>query len=170
MHPRQRGQVAAGQGLSVMVSSIPHSPDCRDLQEPFAGDVDLMHGVLKGILFELAPTVTGPGTVRELRLGREGGGTLQLSWNPDCGTGMRYAVYRGELAGGYGSLLPEPGHCAVPSSSASIPLGGGSADFFLVVPNDGQFEGSYGIDSQGVPRPPSALACHASGTVDSCAP
>jgi polyhydroxybutyrate depolymerase len=109
-----------------------------------------------------------PGAVTELRALQNPDGTIQLRWNRDCGGGTAYAVYRGNLAVGYGSLSPEPGCCAVMRTTVKVPAGPGAADFFLLVPNDGHSEGGYGTVSDGSPRPPATQACLPPGPVDSC--
>jgi len=98
------------------------------------------------------------------------GGALALSWTNDCGSGSLYEIYRGDLAAGYASLRPEPGYCAASGTGATLPLGPGSADFFLVVPTDGGFAGSYGRTSDGSEREMSDEACHPRDLVDNCAP
>ena len=116
-------------------------------------------------------TVAGsPGEVSDLRVSALSGGMLQLNWNEDCGSGVGYAVYRGDLALGYGSMAPLPGFCVQGGTSAVIPSGAGSADFFLVVPFLNGLEGSYGVDSDGDSRSPAAAACYPEGAVDNCAP
>lgn len=111
-----------------------------------------------------------PGSVSGLRVTKEAGGELELSWEPDCGGGAVYSVYRGDLAQGLGSLAPESGQCAVAGTAATIPLGPGSGDFFLVVPNTGTWEGSYGSSSAGAPRPQAADACLPQGEIADCTP
>ena len=79
-----------------------------------------------------------------------------------------YAVYRGDLEVGYESIVPEPGLCDVAGTSATIPLGTGNAEFFLVVPHTAGTEGSYGTSSSGA-RPPAAGACYPQGALAACA-
>jgi hypothetical protein len=110
-----------------------------------------------------------PGAVSGLTVARSGG-ALALGWNADCGGAPQVEIYRGDLAAGYSSLRPEPGLCAASGSSASLPLGPGQADFFLVVPTDGGFAGSYGRAADGSERPPATQACHPRDLVDACAP
>jgi hypothetical protein len=110
-----------------------------------------------------------PGAISGLTVQRAGN-ALALGWTADCaGTGQA-EIYRGDLAAGYTSLRPEPGFCAAGGTGASIPLGAGTADFFLVVPTDGGFAGSYGRASDGSARPPSPQACHPRDLIDTCAP
>jgi len=107
----------------------------------------------------------------DLQVARGAAGELQLSWAPDCGAGTLYGVYRGDLGAGYGSIAPEPGQCAVSGNAVTIPQGAGNADFFLVVPNDGALEGSYGSDSTGAPRSAAAAGCRTqAGTLAVCVP
>jgi hypothetical protein len=107
---------------------------------------------------------TDPGESAWLRVENNGDGTLRLTWTADCGSGSAYGVYRGDLVSGYESLAPEPGRCDVSGTTASIPEGAGRADFFLVVPNTGSVEGSYGAA-----RGAATAACHPQGAIDSCA-
>jgi hypothetical protein len=114
-----------------------------------------------------------PGEATRLRVGKPAQGQIPLNWDADCGGGSTYAVYRGDLQAGYGSIAPEPGLCDVTGTSATIPLGTGNAEFFLVVPHMNGEEGSYGHGRDRTvtwPRPPAAAACHPQGAVDVCAP
>ncbi len=110
-----------------------------------------------------------PGESGGLAVARTAGG-LALSWPPDCGGTARYAVYRGDLALGYASLRPEPTACAIATTGTTVPTGSGAADFFLVVPNDGAFEGSYGRTSAGTQRPAAPVTCLPRDAVSSCTP
>ena len=94
---------------------------------------------------------------------------IELAWTADCGTGTTYGIYRGDLTAGPESLQPEPGGCGVTGTGATVPAGPGSSESFIVVPNDGTTEGSYGTDSAGLPRPPAASACYPTSGVDDCA-
>lgn len=160
-----------GRGVGVIVTFASPAPDCDNLGDPLEGlRLDFVHHNLVGVMYEVGPPVTGPGAVSDLRLGRGVRGSIDLTWEADCGTGTAYAIYRGDLSAGYASIAPEPGFCTVPATSATVPLGAGDADFFLVVPNNGIGEGSYGIDTLGNRRPPAAQACFPAVPVDSCAP
>lgn len=110
------------------------------------------------------------GVVSDLTVGRSPGGALLLTWNPDCGFGAAYGVYRGDLLLGYDSLAFEPGLCSVEGTSATIPEGPGAAEFFLVVPNVNGDEGSYGLASATWPRAPATIACFPQGSIDECGP
>ncbi len=114
-------------------------------------------------------TRANPGSTKNLTITKSGG-ALALTWATDCGGTSHYSVYRGNLSLGYSSIAPEPGQCDVTSTSVTVPQGAGTGDFFLIVPNDGGFEGSYGSQSNGTARAPAALACHARDTVNSCIP
>ena len=124
------------------------------------------------VVFALVATggaVPAPGAVDGLTVGKNGNGTLQLSWNPDCGNATTYGVYRGGLNIGYSSIQSEPGLCAVSGQSTAVPEGPGAADFFLVVPNGLELEGSYGVDSTGEQRAPASRGCFPQAAVDECA-
>jgi hypothetical protein len=124
------------------------------------------------VVFGLVVTgaeVPMPGESNGLVMSKEEDGSLTLTWDPDCGGGTTYGIYRGDLNAGYDSVAPEPGMCAVSGSAATLPAGTGSADFFLVVPNDGATEGSYGTDSEDVRRTPADSPCHVQGGIHNCA-
>jgi polyhydroxybutyrate depolymerase len=110
-----------------------------------------------------------PGAVADLRVVRNPDGSLQLSWARDCGGATTYGIYRGDLRTGLGSLEPEPGQCGVPRTNRTVPPGDRPADFFLVVPDDGSVEGSYGTGSDGAARGGAGTRCRPAGTVDACA-
>ena len=129
----------------------------------------VIEGVTRDSCEPFTPPVV-PGASAGLQVSRTGGGDLRLNWNADCGGTSSYGIYRGDLAIGYGSLAAEPGFCDVAGTTADIPEGAGAADFLLVVPNDGVFEGSYGADSAGTSRDPASTACYPTDQVDGCAP
>ena len=126
---------------------------------------------LNGVTRDSCQPVTRarPGAVSGLTVQRAGS-ALALGWASDCGGTSKVDVYRGDLALGYASLHPEPGFCATSGTDASIPIGASQADFFLVVPTDGGFAGSFGRASDGSERPLPAQACHPRDLVDDCAP
>lgn len=111
-----------------------------------------------------------PGVSDGLTVNKDASQNLVLAWNADCGGTTTYGIYRGDLLSGYSSIAPEPGFCSVAGTTATIPQGSNAADFFLVVPNNGTDEGSYGTTSSGARRVPSATACFPQGTVAACAP
>jgi len=115
-----------------------------------------------------SPPPVSPGSASGLRLGKGPFGTLELAWDPDCGSGTEYAVYRGDLEQGYDSLGLEPGFCSVAGAAATISVGLGSADFFLIVPHTESVEGGYGRDSDGDSRSPAIGACLPQGVVHDC--
>lgn len=104
-------------------------------------------------------TGSAPGSSGLLRIGKELDGSLRLNFAGDCGSSERYGIYRGDLLSGYGSIAAEPGFCSLATTVTTLPAGSGTADFFLVVPNDGSFEGSYGTDSDGTPRAAATAPC-----------
>jgi polyhydroxybutyrate depolymerase len=116
------------------------------------------------------PGSSDPGESAYVRIEKSGDGTtLSLRWSTDCGAGTAYGIYRGDLNEGYESIAAEPGFCSVEDTAASIPLGTGDADFFLVVPNTATTEGGYGAGPAGASRPPARSGCHPRATVDACA-
>jgi hypothetical protein len=116
-----------------------------------------------------AITSSLPGEATNLRASKGPAGKLTLEWNGDCGAATNFAIYRGDLGIGYSSLAQEPGACDVTGTTATIPLGPGSAEFFLVVPHTDAGEGSYGVGVGGTQRTPATGACYVQGVVDVCA-
>ena len=114
-------------------------------------------------------TARRPGVATGLKMDKGLDGKLRLTWDADCAGSTSYGIYRGDLSVGLASLAPEPSQCMA-VSGAEIPAGPGAAEFFLVVPNVGGFEGSYGVDSAGHARPAAAVACFLQGEIDVCAP
>jgi len=96
-----------------------------------------------------------PGT--PLTVTRAAGGDLTLTWGPSCSAGdSDYAVYEGELGSftSHTSVLCSTGG----ATTATIAPGAGNR-YYLVVPNNGLREGSYGVRSSGSQRPAAIAAC-----------
>lgn len=110
------------------------------------------------------PVQSAPGSVpnggdtpgEPLRIGRLPAGQLELTWGNSCSnTDDNYGVYQGFLGAWYSHFSQT---CATNGLTATV-----STDMFdryyLVVPNDGTQEGSYGRDSAGEERPQGGGAC-----------
>jgi hypothetical protein len=111
-----------------------------------------------------------PGVSDGLTVNKDVSVNLVLAWNADCAGSTKYGIYRGNLLLGYSSIASEPGFCSVTGTTATIPQGANTADFLLVVPNNGSSEGSYGTGSTGARRPPATAGCFSQGTIAACAP
>ncbi|ANM31735.1 hypothetical protein ABI59_22520 [Acidobacteria bacterium Mor1] len=163
--------------LCLGIDIDPDDPDAGRLDCEAAGCTwDGTYGVCSDATVDVvfALVVTGaalpaPGESDGLMIDKQAG-TLVLSWDPDCGGGIGYGIYRGDLAAGYASIAAEPGMCAVAGTTANLPLGSGAADFFLVVPNAAAAEGGYGADSAGIGRAPAVAACRSQQSLDDCVP
>ncbi len=97
-----------------------------------------------------------PGTPLTLRLLD---GQIELSWGESCAADDQdFNIYQGTLGNFYSHFRRSCGTGG--ATSALVPLSSSSV-YYLVVPGNGLTEGSYGVNSAGVPRPPaqSALAC-----------
>ncbi len=85
------------------------------------------------------------------------GNMIKLTWSPSCTLGDNdYEVYEGAM-GSFSTYTPRS--CSTggaTTSTFSMPAG---SVFWLVVPTNGSSEGSYGVNSSGVQRAPSASAC-----------
>lgn len=86
-----------------------------------------------------------------------GGPNLLLSWGGSCtATDDDYEVYEGSLDSFYSHSLVL---CSTGGAAGAIvaPLSGST--YYLVVPQNGAREGSYGRRSSGVQRPPGVTSC-----------
>lgn len=117
-----------------------------------------------------AAVAQSPGESGDLQIEKTSMGMLRLTWSADCGGGTHYSIYQGDLTTGPSSISSAAGLCSIGGTSVTMPAGSGTGVFFLVVPHSGGFEGSYGVDSQGHPRPQAAYPCHPQDQVDSCQP
>jgi hypothetical protein len=96
-----------------------------------------------------------PGT--PLTLSRGAGESIDLAWGVSCLPGDgNYGVYEGTL-GNFSSHTPVTCDTAG-ATSFSFPPGDGNR-YYLIVPTNSSFEGSYGLDGSGAERPVSAAPC-----------
>ncbi len=121
----------------------------------------------------LAPQAPG-GQVEGLVLERNEFGTatpsITLTWHPSCSNAdTDYAIYEGEVGEWYSHVEPESGAICSTSGLVSATFDAGAGDrYYVVVPRDGQIEGSYG-EGDGEDRPMSMEAC-APQSVGGCPP
>ncbi|MGD8376074.1 MAG: hypothetical protein PVF68_08030 [Acidobacteriota bacterium] len=95
-------------------------------------------------------------------------GDLDLSWGSSClATDLDYAVYEGAL-GDFTSHVPVSGCSTGGTTSLTLTPGGGGR-YYVVVPQSsaGGCEGSYGLQSDGIARSQSPVAC-AFQAVETC--
>jgi len=91
-----------------------------------------------------------------LRIGAGPAGDLALSWDPSCHNGdFDYAIYEGTL-GNFTSHVPLTCSTGGQTTADLTPESGHT--YYLVVPLNEMFEGSYGIAADG-PRPPASTPC-----------
>jgi len=96
-----------------------------------------------------------PGT--PLSIAPASGGDVTLTWGASCAAGdSDFAVYEGAI-GAYASHASRFCTTGGVTSATFTPAAGSS--YYLVVPNNGAAEGSYGRDGLGLERPPAALSC-----------
>ena len=84
------------------------------------------------------------------------GSNVVLAWSSACGPAVDYAIYEGSLAAP-GVLTPRT--CSTGGATTATVTPTGEAVYFLVVPQSGGNEGSYGRASGGFERFPAASAC-----------
>jgi hypothetical protein len=86
---------------------------------------------------------------------------ITLDWGASCILDdTNYAVYEGRLEAPFDDHTPKL--CSTAGASAATITPSAVSAYYLVVPNNGTMEGSYGTNSAGVPRPPAPNACYLS--------
>ena len=93
---------------------------------------------------------------RPLRVDKQPDGRLLFEWDVSCGNSADYALYRGTL-GNFTSHAPR--NCSTAGQPSTVDVMPPGDAYFLVVPVNAMFEGSYGIDGQGGRRPAGATTC-----------
>jgi len=95
--------------------------------------------------------------------GSKSGGSVKLDWNPACSFRANdSAIYQGTIGIWYSHAKLA---CSTSNATTStFPPGAGDV-YFLVVPRDGQSEGSYGVTSSGAEIPPAPVANQCAGQV-----
>ena len=85
------------------------------------------------------------------------GSDITLSWGPSCAAGDDdFAIYEGPL----GDFAANTSKVCSTDGAQTETLAPDPADsYYLVVPRNANFEGSYGTQSGNAERPPSAAAC-----------
>jgi hypothetical protein len=106
---------------------------------------------------ETAPPGAVPQTGAPLMLYHDPSGVdIDLVWGVDCGTSLDFAVYRGWL-GAWDSHEAEL--CSTGGVPWTIVPEHPDSYYFLVTAHNGLYEGGYGVDSSGAPRPPAYVSC-----------
>jgi len=101
-----------------------------------------------------------------LRLEELEGGSLRLTWSRTCAeTEADYGVYQGTL-GDFAQHVPVQCGTGGVTEAEISPAPGDT--YYLVVPFEGDYEASYGTDSDGVERPVGQLTCAPEQTSGSC--
>ncbi len=95
-----------------------------------------------------------------LTLSKFPAGWVRLNWDASClASDSDYAVYEG-LLGDFASHVPATeSSCSTAGMLTLTFMPSGGDRYYLVVPQGSMREGSYGINSDGVPRPPSQAPC-----------
>ncbi len=124
-----------------------------------AEDVDALEATLASYLVGLVTgrVPDGSGPEPPLTLVREPSGDLTLSWGSSCAaTDTDYEVYEGTI-GSYFSHSPLA--CSTGGLTTLTTAAPSWDTYYLVVPSNGFYEGSYGSDSGGAERPPGFPSC-----------
>jgi len=129
-------------------------------------------------LSEVLPTVVpdGAGGTESLRVARPDPLNVTVSWGFECNAqllGTDYTLYTGDLdqlrsLGVWDYSADLPVCSAGVDQTETIPTPAGNR-FFLVIPHNGHQEGSYGVGSSSVERPPAgASACYPQNLAGEC--
>ena len=119
------------------------------------------NGLAERVRFVAGDVTAPPGAVPQtgaplMLYHNPSGEDIDLVWGVDCGSSLDFAVYRGWL-GAWESHEAEL--CSTGGASwATLPEHPDSY-YFLVTAHNGLYEGSYGVDSSGAPRPPAYVSC-----------
>jgi len=93
-----------------------------------------------------------------LRIGKASPGNLKLTWSPSCRvTDTDYEVYAGSIGSWYDHDIIV---CTTGGLTQATIASPAASRYYLVVPENGGVEGSYGTDSAGTERPQGSPACH----------
>ncbi len=96
-----------------------------------------------------------PGT--PLTVEQATGGQIRLTWGDSCLlTDNDFEIYEGTLGAFYSHTMK---FCTTAGATTSTFLPGPGSTYYVVVPRNGPREGSYGINSNAVERPPGVPAC-----------
>ncbi|HEY3177157.1 MAG TPA: hypothetical protein VGK94_15495 [Candidatus Polarisedimenticolia bacterium] len=101
---------------------------------------------------------SGAGTVPDdLMVTLDPSGQIRLRWDPSCASGDGdYEIYEGSLPIFYSHASRL---CSTGGATSTLLVPGSGNNYYLVVPGNGAREGSYGLTSDGRPRPPGASQC-----------
>jgi hypothetical protein len=101
--------------------------------------------------------LTVPGA--PLRMSRVGASQLLLQWSPSCSSADDdYAIYEGTIGSYYSHNVQKA--CSTNHQTSFVVSSPGLASrYYLVVPHDGEVEGSYGVDRQDNERPQGTAPC-----------
>jgi N-acetylneuraminic acid mutarotase len=85
-------------------------------------------------------------------------GQVTLTWEASCaGTDTDYEIYEGTIQGSFTDHIPRFCSTNGATTQTFLPVYGNS--YFLVVPHNSTYEGSYGKNSSGVERSQGVTAC-----------
>ena len=94
-----------------------------------------------------------------------GGASVTVSWGSSCSSeATGYGLYEGTLGTWYNHAATA---CMGSTNSATLSPSSGNR-YYLVVPNNGDYEGSYGKDSSGNEIPPGSSSCRTAWAPATC--
>jgi hypothetical protein len=126
---------------------------------------NLISTVRPRLVVEYTIGATGSGSVPDggrvpgvpLTVSHAGGGLIRLDWGPSCmATDTDFAVYSGSMPN---FTVFNPKFCSTGGLASATFTPAAGDEFYVIAPRNATREGSYGTDSAGAPRPPSASAC-----------
>jgi hypothetical protein len=136
--------------------------------------VDTVGHIVCGTAWSLSPfavmiegTDGGAGDVGDsLSIAHAGGGDITLSWATSCAaTDTDYSVYEGTLGSWYSHIARL---CSTDGATNVTVTPQPASAYYLIVPRNQAFEGSYGKASSGADIPPGGNACEAQRVLSAC--
>ncbi len=113
----------------------------------------------------LAPPGVSPATITVDK--SASAGRLWIRWQPSCSWGATdYGIYEGRIGSWYSHRSIDCSDDGADFEEEIAPADGDR--YYLVVPRNGDGEGSYGQDSGGAERPVGAPACAATQSLAAC--
>jgi hypothetical protein len=118
-------------------------------------------------IWQIGPSGQGEVPASTLRMGKSvTAGNLTANWGASCTTATNnYAIQEGTLGNWYShaGLV-----CATGNVTSFDFTPGGASRYYLVIATDGNYEGSYGVDSNGTVIPPSQSPCRTQAVTNTC--
>lgn len=135
-----------------------HDLVMKEWEKASSGVLEATFLTATGGLATMTTSIPHPaGEAAPLRLEKGAGDEVVLTWSPSClPTDDDYEVYEGRL-GDFTTHVPRA--CSTGGLTTATLTSTPGDDYYLVVPRNATREGSYGMGSNGSPRPAALSSC-----------